>query len=109
MIPRSYGERGAPLGVVARWAAHAPAGPDVRCAECGARVEPTAVYCDGCGQVPSQAPRGRMAVVIDTTAGRRLVIAERTPDGGWTAARTQEPTGETVRMLRRQDITRSAS
>jgi hypothetical protein len=48
-------------------------------------------------------PVGMLAVVVDTPAGPRLVIAERTPGGGWAPARVVEATGEAVRMVHRQD------
>jgi hypothetical protein len=50
-------------------------------------------------------PVGMLAVVVDTPAGARLVIAERAPAGGWAPARVVEATGDAVRMVGRQDHT----
>jgi hypothetical protein len=48
-------------------------------------------------------PVGMLAVVVDSPAGARLVIAERAPGGGWAPARAVDATGEAVRMVGRQD------
>jgi hypothetical protein len=48
-------------------------------------------------------PVGMLAVVVDTPAGARLVIAECIPGGGWAPSRVVEATAEAVRMVGRQD------
>jgi hypothetical protein len=96
----------AATGVVARWAGHPCRERPSICGECGAVVEAQAERCPGCRQaVPAEAT-GMLAVVVETTGGaRRLVVAHRSPGGGWAPTRDLPATGEAVRMLRRQDAT----
>lgn len=64
-------------GIVARWTTH----PDTE----------------------TNASVGMLAAVVDTPAGARLVIAQRTPAGDWVATRAIAATADAVRMVRRQN------
>lgn len=48
---------------------------------------------------------GMLAAVVDTPAGARLVIAQRTPAGDWAPTRAIDATPDAVRMVRRQNTT----
>jgi hypothetical protein len=87
-------------GVVARWTGRRRQGAPVRCGECGEDAI-SGAPCPGCRQIAGDAV-AMMATVVDTPAGARLVIAERTRTG-WTPTRTVEATDEAVRVIRRQD------
>jgi hypothetical protein len=51
-----------------------------------------------------------LAVVVETTRGdKRLVVAERTPGGGWAATRTMPATPAVVRAVARQDHTQGGA
>lgn len=98
-------------GVIARWATPTtPTGPTA-CDECGEHLDPDMTQCPGCRQTTTTGPAtGRLAVVIETTAGdRRLVIAERTPSGGWAPTRRLPATDKAVAALARQDRTRDGA
>jgi hypothetical protein len=88
-------------GVVARWTARRRPGRGERCEECGANL--TCVTCDGCGQLAGELV-GMLATVVDSPAGARLVVAERTPDG-WAPVRTVPATQANVAALSRQGAT----
>ena len=97
-------------GVIARWATPtAPAGP-TGCDECGEHLDPDMAQCPGCRQTTAGPATGRLAVVIETTAGdRRLLIAERTPSGGWASTRRLPATDKAVRAVARQDRTKDGA
>jgi hypothetical protein len=88
-------------GVVARWTARRRPGRDERCEECGAILK--CVTCDGCGQLAGELV-GMLATVVDSPAGARLVIAERTPEG-WAPVRAVPATQANVTALSRQGAT----
>jgi RNA polymerase subunit RPABC4/transcription elongation factor Spt4 len=100
----------APSRVVARWAARrATTGPAV-CGECGEHLDLGTTQCPQCRQAAATTATGMLAVVVETTGGdRRLVVAERTPTGGWAPTRHLSATGEAVRALARQDATRGGA
>jgi hypothetical protein len=100
----------APNRVVARWAARpATTGPAV-CGECGEPLDPGSVQCPQCRQATATTATGMLAVVVETTAGdRRLVVAERTPTGGWAPTRHLPASDQAVRALARQDQTRDGA
>ena len=90
-------------GVVARWASRRSSNRAVLC-ECGEAVK-AGWPCPGCRQIAGDATEtvGMLAAVVDLPAGARLVVAEQTPDrGGWVPIRCLPPSGEAIRMLRRQ-------
>ncbi len=89
------------LGVVARWTTSPRPAPGAICDECGAALHDTA--CGRCGQLGGR-PIGMLATVIDSPAGVRLVIAERTPEG-WVPVRTVPATATNVAALSRQGAT----
>jgi RNA polymerase subunit RPABC4/transcription elongation factor Spt4 len=91
--------------VVARWATHRTHSHSIRCSGCGWILEPGTLQCPQCREAASPEPTGMLAVVVVTGVGRRIVVAERTPSGGWAPTRSVPATGETVRVLRRQDCT----
>lgn len=98
-------------GVIARWAtATAPVGPTA-CGECGEHLDPGTAQCPACRQATTAGPAtGRLAVVIETTGGeRRLLIAERTPGGGWAPTRYLPATADAVAALASQDRTRDGA
>lgn len=97
-------------GVIARWAtASAPDRPSA-CGECGQHLNPDTTQCPGCRQTTAGPATGRLAVVIETTAGeRRLLIAERTPAGGWAPTRHLPATADAVAALARQDRTKDGA
>jgi RNA polymerase subunit RPABC4/transcription elongation factor Spt4 len=99
----------APTGVVARWSSRRTSDRPQTCEECGEAVPAATVQCPQCRQFTPAHPTGMLAVVIDTASGRRLVIAERTPAGGWAPTRDLPATSEAVRVLRRQDATGSVA
>jgi RNA polymerase subunit RPABC4/transcription elongation factor Spt4 len=92
-------------GVVARWTSRRTSERPRSCEECGEVVPAATAQCPQCRQVAPAHPTGMLAVVIDTANGQRLVIAERTPAGGWAPTRDVPATSEAVRVLRRQDAT----
>ena len=59
---------------------------------------------------PTVLPTGMLAVVVETAGGdERLVVAERTPGGGWAATRNVPATPSAVRAVARQDHTRGGA
>jgi hypothetical protein len=84
-------------GAVARWTTRRHPVTGQRCDECGQVLDDVA--CDGCGQLAGE-PVGMLATVVDTPAGARLVIAERTPEG-WTPVRSAPATRANVAALSR--------
>jgi hypothetical protein len=88
-------------GVVARWTARRRPRRGERCEECGAIL--MCATCDGCGQLAGELV-GILAAVVDSPAGARLVVAERTPDG-WAPVRTFPATQANVAALSRHGAT----
>jgi predicted RNA-binding Zn-ribbon protein involved in translation (DUF1610 family) len=97
--------------VVARWTTRpATTTTPVVCDECGEVLEPGMTRCPQCRQAAPLPPTGMLAVVVETTRGdKRLVVAERTPGGGWAATRTMPATPAVVRAVARQDHTRGGA
>jgi hypothetical protein len=92
-------------GVVARWA-HRTATQPTLCGECGEPLDVGATQCPQCRQAAATTATGMLAVVVETAAGeRRLVVAERTPTGGWAPTRRLPATSHAVRALARQATT----
>jgi hypothetical protein len=89
-------------GVVARWTTRRCPRAGECCDECGTPL--TGIVCDRCGQLVGEAV-GMLATVIDTAAGRQLVIAQRTRHGDWTPVRTMPATAEAVQALGRPGAT----
>jgi predicted amidophosphoribosyltransferase len=97
-------------GVVARWAARRVADRPTICDECGEALDPGTTECPQCRQAAADTATGMLAVVVETAGGdRRLVVAERTPAGGWAPTRHLPATGQAVRALARQDATRGGA
>jgi RNA polymerase subunit RPABC4/transcription elongation factor Spt4 len=95
--------------VVARWS-HRTATEATRCDECGEHLDVGTTQCPQCRQAAAATATGMLAVVVETTAGdRRLVVAERTPTGGWAPTRHVPATNQAVRALARQDLTRDGA
>jgi hypothetical protein len=88
-------------GIVARWTTHTRPAAGVVCDECATVLDDVA--CGTCGQLAGT-PVGMLATLIDTPAGRQLVIARRTA-GGWASVRTAAATPENLRALARPDAT----
>jgi hypothetical protein len=88
-------------GVVARWTTRRRPGAGAVCEECSTVL--TDLECDECGQLAGPLV-GMLATVVHTTAGARLVIAERT-DNGWAPVRTLPATSDAVRALARPGAT----
>jgi RNA polymerase subunit RPABC4/transcription elongation factor Spt4 len=99
----------ASTGIVARWSARRTSDRPQTCDECGEIVPAAVDQCPQCRQLAPAHPTGMLAVLIDTANGRRLVIAERTPNRGWAPTRDLPATSEAVRMLRRHDATGSVA
>jgi hypothetical protein len=96
--------------VVARWTTRPATAVPVVCDECGEVLEPGTTQCPQCRQAAPIPPTGMLAVVVETTRGdKRLVVAERTPGGGWAATRTMPATPTAVRAIARQDHTRGGA
>jgi hypothetical protein len=89
-------------GVVARWTARRRPGPGAVCEECATPL--VDIACECCGQLVGRAV-GMLATVVDTPAGPQLVIAERSPAGGWTPLRRFPATREALRALARPGAT----
>jgi hypothetical protein len=89
-------------GVIARWTTRRPPRTGDRCDECGTPVTNTA--CAECGQLAGRAV-GMLATVVETPAGRQLVIAQRTGHGDWTPVQTMPATIEAVRAVGRPGAT----
>jgi hypothetical protein len=91
--------------VVARWT-HRAAREDTPCAECGEHLDAGTTHCPNCRQAAAPVAIGMLAAVVETAAGdRRLVIAERTPDGGWAPTRHVPATDRALRALARPEAT----
>lgn len=89
--------------VVARWC-HRAATADTTCGECGEALDAGTTACPTCRQAASPTATGMLAVVVETAAGdRRLVIAERAPDGRWAPTRHVPATDRAVRAVARHD------
>jgi len=83
--------------VVARWTSPRRTRPQP-CDEC---AESTAgPMCAGCGQLVGGLV-GMLAILVDTPAGRQLVISQRV-GSGWVPLRAMPASVETVAMVRRQ-------
>ena len=92
---------GLALGLVARWTSRRhPAGGSI-CDEC--RELLVDMECRGCGQLAGELV-GMLAVVVDTVAGVRLVIAEHTADG-WAPIQSVSATRANVAALSRPGAT----
>ena len=90
-------------GVVARWT-HRTAAHPTCCDECGEPLDAGTSQCPQCRQAAGATATGMLAVVVETTSGdRRLVIAERTPTGGWAPSRHLPATPAVVRAVARHD------
>lgn len=105
---------GSPLSastqVVARWSARRPTTTPVGCDECGEALEPGRTHCPQCRQAAPVPSTGMLAVLLQTASGdQRLVVAERTPSGGWAATRNVPATPPAVRAVARQDLTRGGA
>jgi len=85
-------------GIVSRWTG----GRSATCLECATRFE--GLVCPNCRQrLEARDLSGRIGVEVQTEAGDTwLVLAERNPDGGWDAPRSDLASDEAVRMLVRQ-------
>jgi hypothetical protein len=82
--------------VVARWTVAADAGTEGACDECGT---PAVIgqQCPTCRQlVDPRGPLGRLAVATVIAGRRTVVIAERTPAGGWAPVRRWTPEPRTA-------------
>ena len=91
--------------VVARWT-HRAAREDTTCGECGQHLDAGTTHCSNCRQAAVPEATGMLAIVVETAAGdRRLVIAERTPDGGWAPTRHVPATDRALRALARPEAT----
>lgn len=87
-------------GLVARWVG-GRTGPEL-CPECGEDLDGN--QCPACRHVTTAERTALLAVVVDTPAGARLVVAERTPGGGWVPTRVvRDGVEEAARMVRRQN------
>jgi hypothetical protein len=95
--------------VVARWAARRPTTAPVGCDECGEALEPGTTQCPQCRQAAPVTATGMLAVLVSTADGERLVIAERTPSGGWAATRSVPATPAAVGAVARHDTARGPS
>ncbi|HEX6238918.1 MAG TPA: hypothetical protein VFZ68_17085 [Acidimicrobiales bacterium] len=96
--------------IVARWTSRPATTASAFCDECGETLDPGTTRCPQCRQSAPVPPTGMLAVLVETTGGdRRLVVAERTPDGGWAPTRHLPATPTTVRALSRQDQTRGGA
>jgi hypothetical protein len=93
--------------VVARWSARRPTTAPIGCDDCGEALEPGTTHCPQCRQAAPVPSTGMLAVLVQTAGGsHRLVIAERTPGGGWAPTRNVPATPPAVRAVARQDLTR---
>lgn len=96
--------------IVARWSARPAASTATVCDECGEALDAGTARCPQCRQAARVMPTGMLAAVVETTRGeRRLVVAERTPGGGWAAARVVPATPMAVRAIARQDLSRGGA
>jgi hypothetical protein len=96
--------------IVARWSTRPATTTATVCDECGEALEAGTTRCPQCRQAAPVPPTGMLAAVVETTGGeRRLVVAERTPGGGWAAARVVPATPTVVRAVARQDRTRGGA
>jgi RNA polymerase subunit RPABC4/transcription elongation factor Spt4 len=96
--------------VVARWSLRRPTMAPVGCGECGEALEPETTQCPQCRQAAPVASTGMLAVLVETARGdERLVIAERTPSGGWAATRNVPATPHALQAVARQDLTRGGA
>jgi hypothetical protein len=87
-------------GLVARWVGGRP-GTGL-CPACGEDLDGN--QCPSCGHVVTAQRRAQIATVVDTPAGRRLVVAERTRGGGWVPTRVvRDGVDEAAGMVRRQN------
>lgn len=84
--------------VVSRWTGR----PSATCLECATPF--AGMVCPNCRQrLEARDLSGRIGVEVETEAGDNLlVIAERSPDGGWATTRVLDASDEAVRMLARQ-------
>jgi hypothetical protein len=95
--------------VVARWAARRPTTAPGGCEECGETLEPGTTQCPQCRQAAPVPATGMLAVLVSTADGERLVIAERTPTGGWAATRSVPATPAAVVAVARHDLARGTT
>lgn len=96
--------------IVARWSARPATVTATVCDECGESIDAGTARCPQCRQATRVMQTGMLAAVVETTGGeRRLVVAERTPGGGWAAARVVPATPSVVRAVARQDLTRGGA
>lgn len=96
--------------ILARWSTCSATTAPAMCDECGEALEAGLTHCPQCRQSVPVPPTGMLAALVETTGGeRRLVVAERTPGGGWAAAHVMPATPNAVRALARQDRTRGGA
>lgn len=96
--------------VVARWTSRPATTTPVVCDGCGETLDPGTPQCPQCRQAAVPTPTGMLAVLVQTVGGdRRLVIAERTPTGGWAPTRHLPASPDVVRALARQDQSRGGA
>jgi hypothetical protein len=96
--------------ILARWSTCSATTVPAMCDECGEALEAGVTHCPQCRQSVPLPSTGMLAALVETTGGdRRLVVAERTPGGGWAAARVMPATPNAVRALARQDRTRGGA
>ena len=96
-----------PATIVARWSARRVAATETVCDECGEGLDAGVRRCPQCRQAVGPASTGMLATVVELAGGeRRLVVAERTPAGGWVAARVMPATSRAVQAIARQDLAR---
>jgi hypothetical protein len=94
------------LGLVARWTTRSRSTSGHRCEECATVLDD--ITCPECGQLAGR-PVGMLAIVVDTAAGRQLVVAQRSTAGHWTAIRRGPATPEAIRALTRSGATGPAT
>ena len=98
-----------PATIVARWSARRVAATATVCDECGEGLDAGVTRCPQCRQAVGPTPTGMLATVVELAGGEpRLVVAERTPSGGWAAARVMPATPRAVQAIARQDLARGA-
>lgn len=96
--------------ILARWSTRPATTAPAMCDECGEVLEAGVTHCPQCRQALPVPPTGMLAALVETNGGeRRLVVAERTPGGGWAASRVMPATPTAVRAVARQDCARGGA